>query len=92
MNIKGIKLALTVQMLNKEQRQNHVLQAITDTMKTFREDVGNFMGFTVLKDTGISSDMINRRYAVRYENCTLNIDLAMNKATRSEYLNGFTLS
>jgi hypothetical protein len=92
MNIKEVKLALTVQLLNKEQRQNNVLQSITDTMKTFRAEVGNFMGFTVLKDTGISTDMINRRYAVRYENCTLNIDLAMNKTTRSEYLNGFTLN
>lgn len=92
MNIKKIKLALTVQLLNKHQSEPNILESVSDTMKSFSDEVGHFIGYTVLKDLGLGQDVVSRTYAMRYEKCTLNVDLVMNRQTRSQYLNGFTLS
>lgn len=92
MNIKKIKLALTVQLLNKHQSEPNVLESVSDTMKSFGDEVGNFIGFTILKDFVLGQDVVSRTYAMRYEKCTLNVDLVTNQHTQSEYLNGFTLS
>ncbi|MEM0992733.1 MAG: hypothetical protein AAF847_12500 [Bacteroidota bacterium] len=91
MNIKKIKLDLTVKLLNKRSNSN-LLFSVKEAMHTFKDEVGSFLGFTVLRDMGIGSDMVSRTYAIKYENCTLNVDMVLNEKTRSEYLNSFRLS
>lgn len=91
MNIKKIKLDLTVKFLNLRSNSN-ILQGVKDAMSNFREEVGTFHGFTVLNDTGIGQGVVKRTYAMRYDKCTLSVDLVMNQQTRSQYLNGFQLS
>ncbi|MEM8526623.1 MAG: hypothetical protein AAGG68_18410 [Bacteroidota bacterium] len=91
MNIKKIKLDLTVKFLNLGSNSN-ILQGVKDAMSNFRDEVGAFHGFTVLDDTGIGRGIVKRTYAMRYDKCTLNVDLVMNQQTRSQYLNGFQLS
>ncbi|MEM9886079.1 MAG: hypothetical protein AAF849_09315 [Bacteroidota bacterium] len=91
MNIKKIKLDLTVKLLNLG-NQSNPLQSVKEAMHHFKDEVGSFVGFTVLRDAGIGSDMVSRTYAMRYEKCTLNVDMVLNQKTRSEYLNGFKLN
>lgn len=91
MNLKQIKLDLTVKLLNSGGNSN-ILQSAKETMQYFKNDVGGFLGFTVLKDTGINENMVTRTYAMRYEKCTLNLDLVLNQDTRNQYLNGFQLN
>lgn len=91
MNIKKIKLDLTVKFLNLGNNSN-ILQGVKDAMSSFREEVGTFHGFTVSNDTGIGQGVVKRTYAMRYDKCTLNVDLVMNQRTSSQYLNGFQLS
>jgi len=91
MNIKKIKLDLTVKFLNFGSNSN-ILQGVKDAMLSFKEEVGSFHGFTVLNDTGIGQGVVKRTYTMRYDKCTLNVDLVLNQQTRIQYLNGFQLS
>ncbi len=90
MNIKKIKLDLTVNLLNQTSNSN-ILQNVQEAMATWSADVGNFVDTTILNNSGINSDLVKHTYAMQYENCTLNVDVVHNQKTSSQYLNGFSL-
>ena len=91
MNLRQIKLDLTVKLMNLS-NQSNVLQVVKEAMANFREEVGGFIDAAILKDSGVSSSVVKRTYTVRFEHCTLNLDLVVNQHTNSQYFNGFKLS
>lgn len=90
MNIKKIKLDLTVNLLNRTSNSN-ILQNVQDSMSGWKSEVGSFVDSTLLNNSGINPDLEKRTYAMQYENCTLNVDVVHNQITSSQYLNGFSL-
>jgi hypothetical protein len=91
MNIRQIKLDLTVKMMNLGNSSN-ILQSITETMSNFKEEVGAFIDTVLTGDMGLDQYLVKRTYAVRFENCTLSIDLVENQKTHIQYVNGFSLN
>lgn len=91
MNIRQIKLDLTVKMMNLGNSSN-VLQSVTETMSHFKEEVGNFIDMVLTGDMGLDQYIVKRTYTVRFERCTLNIDLVENQKTQTQYVNGFSLN
>ena len=83
MNIKKIKLDLTVKFLNLKNNSN-ILQGVKDAMSNFREEVGAFHGFTVLDDMGSGQGVVKRTYTMRYDRCTLNVGLILNQQSRNQ--------
>lgn len=89
MNIQKIKLALSVGLMNSE--SGNILQTIKEQMCTFKEDVGNFLGLTEVDNNRLNRNHIKRTYAMRFENCTLNVDLVSNPRTKTQVVQGFQL-
>ena len=91
MNLRKVKLDLTVKLLNQHSDHN-LLDTITELMQGFREDVGNFLGFRMLNNAGIDETFEQQTYALQFERCTLNVDLITHKSSRSQYLKRFSLN
>jgi hypothetical protein len=91
MNLKQIKIDLTVKLMNLK-NQSNTLQTIQDSMVSFKEEIGNFLDVVILNDLGLSPSIVKRTYAMRFEKCTLNVDLVVNQTTKSEYINGFSMN
>jgi len=88
MNIRKIKLALTVGLMNSNQK--NVLNAVKDLMLSFKE-VGAFLGLAVVGNERLNPALIKETYAIRFENCTLDVDLVSNPMTQSQAVQGFQL-
>lgn len=88
MNIRKIKLALTVGLMNSN--QSNALIALRDLMLGFKE-VGAYLGLTVVGNERINPALIRETYAIRFENCTLDVDLVSNPRTQSQTVQGFQL-
>ncbi len=91
MNIRQIKLALTVGLLNSQSEHNP-LNIVKELMLNFREEVGNFLGLQVIKDAPLSRSHVQQTYALQFERCRLDVDLVSNRQTNSQYVQGFQLS
>ncbi len=91
MNLKQIKIDLTVKLMNLK-NQSNTLQIIQESMVGFKEEIGNFLDVVMLNDLGLSPSIVKRTYAMRFEKCTLNVDLVVNQTTKSEYINGFNMN
>lgn len=85
MNIREIKLAITVGLMNS----GNYLNTIQDLMQHLTEQVGAFIGQQVLQIVSLDQDRSVQTVALRYENCTLNIDLVQNNTTHDQYVNRF---
>ncbi len=89
MNIRQIKLALTVGLLNA-QSENNALNLIKELMLSFKE-AGNFLGLSVVKDAPLSRSHTQQTYALQFENCRLDVDLVSNRQTNSQYVQHFNV-
>jgi len=85
MNIREIKLAITVKLMNLD--TGNYLNTIQELMQSLTEQVGAFLGLQVLKDAILDRDHSLQTLNLQYENCTLNIDLIQNNTTNSQYVN-----
>ncbi len=89
MNIRKIKLALSVGLMNTE--SGNILQVIKEQMCTFKGEVGNFLGLTEVNNNRLNRNNIQHTYAMQFENCTLNVDLVLNPRTKTQVVQGFQL-
>ncbi|MCO6492653.1 MAG: hypothetical protein J5I98_29820 [Phaeodactylibacter sp.] len=88
MNIRKIKLALAVGLMNTD--QSNPLHSIKDLMLGFKE-VGAFLGLTAVGNKRLNPALIKETYAIRFENCTVDVDLVSNPMTNSQAVQGFQL-
>lgn len=87
MNIRQIKLALTVGLLNS-QSDNNALNLVKELMLSFQE-VGNFLGLRIEKEAALNRSHVHQTYALQFENCRLDVDLVSNRQTNSQYVQNF---
>ncbi len=90
MNIRQIKLALTVGLINAN-AQNNVILVVKELMTDFN-GVGSFLGLTVVDKSALNQNHVKKTYALQYENCRLDLDLVSNSKTQNQYVQGFQLS
>jgi hypothetical protein len=89
MNIRQIKLALTVGLINSN-AQHNAIQVVKELMAGFKE-VGSFLGLTVVTKSPLNQNHIKKTYALQFENCRLDLDLVSNPLTKNQYVQGFQL-
>lgn len=87
MNARKIKLALTAGLINKSSKDD-ALTDIKDLMRGFAEDVGHFVGLRSLSNRAFGSS-VQERYALQYENCTLDIDLISYPKVNQQVIQNF---
>ncbi|MFK7936963.1 MAG: hypothetical protein AB8G22_25840 [Saprospiraceae bacterium] len=90
MNTRKVKLALTVGLINKCAKCNPI-QAVKDVMGATKE-VGSFIKSSIVSQRQLDTYNQAAVYALEFENCTLNLDLVVNRHTRNQYVNGFQLN
>ena len=91
MNIRNIKLELTIALMNNHSSNNY-LRKVKALMQDFREQVGAFRGEAALNSTTLDKEHLLESVALKYDNCILNIDLVTNKTTRHQFINHFDLA
>ena len=90
MNIKKIKMALTVGLMKNRESQ-HALQNLKEMMNNFREEVGNFLGLQELSIQMLNANHEQRSYAIQFERCTLSVDLIQNPRNNTQIVKSFNL-
>ena len=85
MNIREIKLAITVGLMNS----GNYLKTIQELMQRLAAEVGAFIGQQVVHNATLDQEHSIQTLALQYENCTLNIDLIQNNTTQLQYVNRF---
>lgn len=88
MNTRKLKLDLTIGLINK----GNAFSAIKELMQTLKTEVGNFLGVSIIRDSKMTEQLMNQIYAIRYENCTLNVDVVWNKSNNLQYVKGFNIN
>ena len=91
MNIRNIKLKLTVELMNDLSSRNY-LGKVKALMQNFREQVGAFRGEEELNNETLDNEHSLKSLALEYDNCILNIDLVTNNITRNQFVNRFDLA
>lgn len=89
MNIRKIKLALTVGLMNTP--SGNVLQQIKELMHGFRNEAGTFLGLQEVDRTALNQNHEKQRYALRFERCTIDLDLITNATTKTQVIRRFDL-
>ena len=87
MDNKKIKLALTVDLMNHS-NQSNLIDKIKEVMSRFKE-VGHFLGQQITRKRALSDSHESRSYAIRYENCIVNIDLISDDQNAQQIVQGF---
>ena len=90
MNIRKLKLALTVDLLNLPASPD-MLHRVQMVMNKFNNEVGAYLGLVQIQKLNIDEDFERQTLALQYENCTLDINFFKNKSTESQYLQGFNI-
>lgn len=90
MNIRKIKLALTVDLLNHLTSDDPVNMA-QETMESFCNEIGGYNGIVETENVLIDEKMELSTFDMLYDNCTLSLEVVRNKNTNKEILQGFNL-
>lgn len=90
MNIRKIKIALTVGLMNIDPQGNAV-QLVRDMVSDFKE-AGAFLGLRRIKAADINPSHISETYALQFEHCTVALDLVSNPNTHNQFVQGFRLN
>ena len=90
MNTRKIKLALTAGLINKNTDGN-ALHAVQSLMNNFGDEAGHFLGLRAL-GSGKLGNAVRERYALNYENCTLNVDLVCHPQLNRQTVQRFQLT
>lgn len=89
MDIRKMKLDLTVALMNAGKRSN-LLNLIKDIMLTFKE-VGAYIGLRELNKFKLNPAHEKQTYVIQFENCTLDVELVANSMSRNQYVHGFQI-
>ncbi|MBR9921314.1 MAG: hypothetical protein GYB31_10785 [Bacteroidetes bacterium] len=90
MNLRKIKLDLTVALLNNASGSN-AQKIAKDRLKGYTE-VGKFLQTRVVRKKRYDENFIERSYAIQFEHCTLNLDILSNRKDLYQVVNGFQLT
>ncbi|MFQ5447410.1 MAG: hypothetical protein ACE5FF_10785 [Saprospiraceae bacterium] len=90
MDIRKMKLALTVDLMNLGLPQNPLLMA-QQAMQKFRSEAGKFKGLFLAEKFPINYSFESQKAALQFERCTLDLDLVTDVKSQVQYIQGFDL-
>lgn len=88
MNIRQIKLTLTVDLLDQKASRKPIFSA-RKSMEKFKGEVGKYLGLLEKGRTKLSDVIERRSFALQYEYCTLDLELVTNPINQTQFLQGF---
>jgi len=88
--MRKLKLALTIDLINQNSRRN-VLAMAKMRMSEFKEEVGAFLGLSLVDNGELCRGFTLKKYALRFERCTLDLDLVTNDTDGEMSVHSFQL-
>ncbi|MFM8451015.1 MAG: hypothetical protein ACKOAY_12995 [Haliscomenobacter sp.] len=88
MNIKKVKLGLSVRLLNLE--AENILQGVKDAMQDFQSEVGNLICISLVDDNSLNPSYRFKEYAFSYEHVQLHVEVVNNPFTKLQMLQNFS--
>ena len=86
MNLRKIKIALTVGLMNID--PNESVPNVRNLMSDVQE-AGSFLGQALVSNESLGDNLTKKKYAIKFENCTVNLDLLSNMITNNHTVQGF---
>ncbi|MCB0643990.1 MAG: hypothetical protein KDC44_20225, partial [Phaeodactylibacter sp.] len=86
MDLRKIKLDLTIALMNNPPASANVLQTTKQLMLGFKE-VGAFSQFKLLRKSDLDKRHTQKTYALEFENCTLDVSMIANRKDNSQFIN-----
>lgn len=90
MNIRAMKLALTVDLMNLPGSYT-LVDSVQDSMSRFENETGLYKGCKELESTLLQSGIQQKSYALQFEKVTLDLDLITNEHSSEQLIKGFVL-
>ena len=90
MNIRKIKLALTVDLLNEPDVENP-LHSAKNVMHKYQSEAGNYRGTSLTNRTQLNENLEKSTHALLFDNCTLDINLISDRRATKSLIQGFDL-
>ena len=90
MDIRQMKLALTVDLMNLPISKNPLLNA-RRVMNQFKGEVGKYKGLLLDSNSLITKGFERKKVALQFENCTLDLDIVSGPQKNTQYIQGFDL-
>ena len=69
---------------------SNLIQATKELVAGFKE-AGAFLGQQLVGKNLLSTNTENEHYAIRFENCTVDVELIANRHNRNQYIRGFQI-
>jgi hypothetical protein len=90
MNLREIKIALTVDLMNQVEPQASIA-SVQHAMSRYQTEVGSFVGSTEKNGANLGDGLWGKTIALHFENLTLDLDLVTNIHSSEQMIQGFNL-
>jgi len=90
MNLRAMKLALTVDFMNLPGSFTQVA-TVEKSMSRFENEAGRYQGCKELESSFIEEGIEQKTFKLRFENVTLDLDLISNEHSSEQFIKGFDL-
>lgn len=90
MNLRKIKLALTVELINSPNTE-HPLNSAKTFMEKYETETGSYQGSSVIEKTQLSDNLEKSTHKLRFDNCTLDLNLISDNRACKSLLQSFDL-
>ena len=90
MNLRKIKLALTVDLLNSPNSESP-LNSAKSVMEKYRNEAGDYQSTSITHRAKLSDYLEQSTHAIKFDNCTLDLNLIEDNRASKSLLQGFDL-
>ena len=89
MNIRRIKLALTVELMNSS---DNPIGSVKELMRQFKNQVGTLRKTSESGEVVLDDNNNLKSIVLQYDRCVVNLELVTNQYSRNQYLNKMDLA
>ncbi len=90
MNLRKIKLALIVKLLNNADVK-YPLSQVKKLLRGFKTDLGNFLSIDLLSKSRLNNSLEQETFELKYEKMTINLELVRNSNTHATIIKDFIM-
>ncbi len=90
MNLREIKIALTVDLMNQVGSQASIA-SVQNAMSRYQSEVGSYIGSSERNGQNLGDGLFGKTIALHFENMTLDLDLVTNTHSSEQLIQGFEL-
>ena len=90
MNLRKLKLALTVGLINSTTSDNP-LKSAQSLMEKYQTEAGKYQGTIETSRTQLNDNLEKSTHALKFDNCTLDVDLISDSRASKSLIQGFNL-